>query len=505
MMGFVQTWLLVALLSQGGTFTPPPPPPPQSGTRYGPWVQWPGGSGSPVYDSKRNCVWFCRGALWKLDLATDVAFQVAHPGKRGYANFGTLGLEGDHLWIGSATALWMYDIPTDNLLLYTAESTVENGRPGLPHNWVNDLWVEPGKVWLCTGYFPAAPKQGLTCFSYAEAEHSKRWVTYTVANTESRKGANDGLLSDSIDGLVKHGDQYLLFSAGTGKYQKCDPAGPAFVTNTLVPDRPLTVPSTTLKKGPMRVWGRSYLLKHVDLEHHAIWFFANLFAEKPWDQPGVQGAFQSLVRGDVDQGTYLLLTEKTSESRDGARDGLVSALGGFLPDGQDYWIGGYTNPLFGFVPLQRYNFPTGEFTTYDYTCGYALPKECEWHGMCHTPDSLVVTTAHSLLRYYRSDEYPQVVASTPADGATTVAPQTPVTVTFNLPMQAATFREQSVELWVNGGIVTSEIRYDEPTRQLKVSTQKGLPGGVRCELVLKSLIQAANGNPLRWTRIKFGT
>ena len=58
-------------------------------------------------------------------------------------------------------------------------------------------------------------------------------------------------------------------------------------------------------------------------------------------------------------------------------------------------------------------------------------------------------------------------------------------------------------LFVNGAEFQGQISYDAEQKKAVFTIPSSLPSGMDCELVLKSLIQAENGNPIRWTRVRF--
>ena len=120
--------------------------------------------------------------------------------------------------------------------MYQVENTMDGDKKGLPSNYVGHLLAEPGIVWIYGDSFTDA--KGLTRFAYRQTEHARRWATWTVENTTKNREKRDGLLSDSITGVVraKDGGYWVFLDGSDGAvYQHFDPETLSVRTFPLLP------------------------------------------------------------------------------------------------------------------------------------------------------------------------------------------------------------------------------------------------------------------------------
>jgi len=319
--------------------------------------------------------------------------------------------------------------------------------------------------------------------------------------------ARDGLLSNTVRAVVPESNYYLLFFAGEldgscTKFQKFYPEGPGFETYELVPGG-VQVRSPRGQAARMRWLTGGHATSHV-VEGPRVWFGVEqvgLARGCPWGD----GDFaRGLVCYDRAAQTYTFFSPRPTESRPQARDGLL-----FLPhclgfDGSTVWmVESWLETRTAFI--QRYDTETQEFTRYHEETGVQLPQFHSCKQIAATKDSVWFATDRGVLRYRKSARFPKVVASNPANGEQAARVTGPITATFDLPMPPSTINVSTVEFLVNGGLCAGTVGYDGKTRSVVFTPQGNLPGGMPCELVLKSHIQAANGNPLHSTSIRFGT
>jgi hypothetical protein len=478
-------------------------------------------AGGPIkallVDEQRRCLWFLGSAgLGKLDRATEsVTYVMSAQALVEIAPHKMAG-DGRHLWLagheatrlrgGEGGGLACYDIPTSSFLVYRVSNTRYGGAPGLPGNRLTGVTAHQGMVWVnwepyyygCWGVARLLPNA---------AQPADRWKTFSVESTESRRGARDGLLSNTVRAVVPEGNYYLLFFAGglegsCNKFQKFHPQGPRFETYELMPGE-VRVRSPRGQEAKMRWLTGGYASEHV-AEGARIWFTAKqvgLGRGCPW---GDSDFAQGLVCYDRADQSYTFFSPRSTESRPRAGDGLL-----FMPhclgfDGNTVWmVESWLETRTAYI--QRYDRATHEFTRYHDETGIHLPPFHSCNQIAVTKDSVWFATDRGILRYRKFPRFPKVVSSNPANGAQAARTNRAVTATFDMPMSWGTINATTVELLVNGGACAGAVSYDAKTRSVVFTPQGNLPGGMTCELVLKSHIQAWNGNPLRSTTIKFTT
>jgi len=485
-----------------------------------------GNTSSLVVDDKSNCVWFtAEGKVGKIDLATDkVSFLTEPPALPGLGAR-RLSLEGDRLWIGGhqgirlddkeAGGLGLYDIPSESLLYYRVSNTRHGDRPGLPSNNLLEVLAQTDQIWTYSSQW------GLARFRWREKEPVSRWTAYSVADTESRKGAKDGILYDSVEFMAPFRDRYLLFYE-MPVYQEFDPAVKTFKTWQLLPVEEVTASNLRGEKGQI-TWDPTELVARtrcLAVEGTRIWFlgkFASPRMPKTWSY----GSFPvgggttcyrapGLVVYDLSDRSYLFLNTRSTESRPDAADGLLldhvdqTRFDGAPPksaticvDEDNVWV------CAGI--LCRLNRRTHEITQYPPNLGCGFPERAHVGQMIATGQYVWMASTLGVLRYTKSNHTPKVSASQPKDAQRDFNPADPISVTFDLPVNPATVRGESVELFVGGALYAGSVKFDARANRVLYIVRKRLPSDIECELVIKSLVQGISGNPVNGTRVRFVT
>jgi len=103
---------------------------------------------------------------------------------------------------------------------------------------------------------------------------------------------------------------------------------------------------------------------------------------------------------------------------------------------------------------------------------------------------------------YASDSFtvdtvaPSVVSTSPANGATGVAVNTTVSVTFNEAMKASTITTGSFTLVADSTLVSGSVSYNSGTYTATFTPSANLPNNKTCTATLSTAITDAAGNPL---------
>jgi len=103
---------------------------------------------------------------------------------------------------------------------------------------------------------------------------------------------------------------------------------------------------------------------------------------------------------------------------------------------------------------------------------------------------------------YASDSFtvdtvaPSVVSTSPANGATGVAVNTTVSVTFNEAMKASTITTGSFTLVADSTSVSGSVSYNSGTYTATFTPSANLPNNKTCTATLSTAITDAAGNPL---------
>jgi hypothetical protein len=509
-----------------------------STSEKGPWKLFrapttPSGSVCCLFDSARHCVWFDQGsALAKLDLATWQTKVVIDGKDQGGISPRCLALEGDHLWIGGHGAggggLWMYDIPSDSAIVYRVDSTREGDRKGLHSDWIWRMTAEPDQIWIYNS--SSIDSWGITRFAYREREHSRRWTTWSVKNTrggatlaervlraaEQRQPRRGGLSSDRISGLVPQGDgTYFVFTTGESEdgytYHSFDPRTSTFTEHRLFPfpsygERVASAMVTTVAPngatGKLCQGQNNQMYTFLALHEGEIWFDAGLAGDRKW---GNAFGFGGMVRFNPSTKSYVLYNQASTESRPGAVDGLQSDVRKVCFDGDDIWVltcYWKEKSIITTPSINRYRRQQNAFT--HYTSENAdFPDLQEVRHMTCTPDAVFFSTDYGLLCYSKSRDWPKAVRSDPASGAQDAFVEKELLVEFDLPLNPRTISSDSVELKVNGALTSGTVSYAKDRGAILFGIKNRLPRGMDCELICKSLVQAENGNPISWTRIRF--
>jgi hypothetical protein len=468
-----------------------------------------------IYDEVRNCIWFGQDfKICKYDLKTGEARLITDGRDKGGIGAYCMALEGDHLWVGGHAAygggLWMYDIPSDSAVVYREENTQEGGRKGIPNNSIWRIFAEKGLVWISSDNW--IYRWGLVRLAYKETEHARRWTNWTVQSTNKDYTNKNGLISDNITNVLPaQGGGYWLFYEGSGPegyvYQHFDPSGPSFKTYRLMPQGRLgtpaeadTVEAVSTRGAKGKIWRdqNNQRYSFIALRDGEIWFKAGLTSYAPWGHPL---GFAAILCFNPSTNTYTIYGQGASESRPAANDGMFDQPGSLCFDGREIWVAHSGLSRQG---ISRYNRDTREFTYYTRDLS-GLPLTNTLTALFSTKDYVFFASNAGLLRYEKSGLWPKMVDSNPAEGAQDITVEKELTVTFDMPLRASTVHSNSVELWVNGALFGGNVSYDETRRAVVFSIPKRLPSGMDCKLVCKSLIQVENGNPIRWTEIKFHT
>jgi len=110
-----------------------------------------------------------------------------------------------------------------------------------------------------------------------------------------------------------------------------------------------------------------------------------------------------------------------------------------------------------------------------------------------------------LLTYRKAERVPEITASRPGYGEKEAKVEKILSVSFDIPMNPDTIRRDTIQLYINGGLYPIEVSYNPDNRMAILTVNNSLPGGMPCEIRLKSLVQAVNGNPIKAARITFTT
>ena len=446
------------------------------------------------YDELRKCIWVLgMKNLYQLDLNKD-ELSVVVEGLSGHC----LALEGDHLWIGGfQTGLWMYDIPSSSTMAYTVENTMQGNTRGLQSNNVWKITVQEEILWLYSSN--QVSDWGITRFKYREKTHERRWATWSIRNTGSQSGKEDGLISDTLSAVLPFNTNQLMI-VGTRHYgyQIADSNLKKFETKRILPVRNFGIPSESSKvmaKSPRGYEG---------------WICAgqnnvgcSLIAKRGselWFRVGVQGdarfgnrfGFAAVICCYMDKPEIMIYNQHSTESRPNALDGLSGSINSIACDGEDIW---FTCMQLTKSTITRYNRKTYDFTVYNHTATKSLVLD----------NAVYFASPEGLRRFKKSSKYPTIKKS---NIVSTQKPQLvtdKIEVQFDMPLDFRTVDMKSVELWVNGALFSGKVSYDNNNNCIQYTIPNQLPGDMDCELVLKSLIQAENGNPLTTTKIPFRT
>jgi predicted Rdx family selenoprotein len=446
-------------------------------------------------DPAHQCVWLVhKGALARLDLKTGASAIVADGQKEGGMGAWNIAVDGDRVWVGGHKAhgggLWVYDIPTGKAVVYRVANTAAGGTKGLQSDWVAQCLAEKGVVWLYSDN--GLDCWGLTRFAPAEQDFAKRWATYRAGPPQ----APNALMSDCISAMLRDGKRYLLSADGEG-FEEFNPAGPTFTRIELLPSWPKTVTAVTPRGDKVAIgFGGNRLAQLLAVEDQKVWFRAGVQTTASWAK-GV--ALVCLDRADH---SYLVITPGLTESRPGCKDGMWAVPGSICLDGDDVWMAA-GDALTG-ICLDRYGRTSRDFTHY-HPRSAGVPDFGDIWRLDATKDSIWVGARRGLFRFVKSREYPKAVGGFVTQAGKEVAIGREIAVAFDIAMNVVTIDTRSVELWVNGSLYSGDVSYDPNRNAAVLAITESVPAGAQCELVLKSLIQAANGNPLRWTRIAFTT
>lgn len=459
-----------------------------------PWILYDVGScRDVVYDAVRDCVWFGGDKVGRIDLKTgdvEVVSQNSH--------VLNLALEKDHLWIATwQNGLSLFDIPSGALMKYTVENTMQGERKGLQYNSVWHLAVEPGIVWLFSDNQLSA--WGLTRFKYAETDPLLKWVTYRAAPARRDGKPVAGLASNLNTGMTFHKGRRVIFT-DDGRYQFFDDNGQFDPPNRLLPPvgETFAVVNPRGEKGVYAHARRSPRSAFYGFDGTNIWFEAPLDGT-PWDR----NVAVPLLCWNPNTQTYTYFSRAATESYPGAGDGLRGVFPAMLVDGDDVWLVRDPSITLGPGGITRYSLQKREFTQYPGTVRAGIAGFQNYGGICSAPHSVLFATDHGVLRYQKSNVYPKITRSQPSPDAVGVALQKELYVEFDMAMNPGSVHGGSVELYANGARVEAQVTYDPQQQRAVVTIPNRLPAGMPCELVVKSLVQAENGNPLSWTRIAF--
>jgi len=481
---------------------------------------------SLVVDRTRRCVWFIsEDRLGKIEFGAEKATYVAEV-KTKYSGMALHKLvrEGNRLWMagfatlrkrrGEGGGLACYDIPTKKLTIYRVSNTQTREALGLQCNDIHGLTVYKGDVWLY-GMGDAWSAWGLTRFRPREKAHSRRWVTYTGKNTESCKGALDGLASGFIDAVVPVGDRLLLFFPWHSFYQELDPQTINFEKRPLLTTKAVGVSRLNEKE---KIGWIGKMHRFVAAEGDGIWFLAPMWVPAKWAwtadlRHGGPYRVDGLLHYRSPKKPYRVFSPRTTESSPGAWDGIASlAIGtagnpeiyygkntylsrpiSLCFNGDDIWIArDYAGSNARSPGLTRYHRPTRSSTRYPLVYCNAVSA---------TKDTVWVATVKGVARFRKSAGYPKVTSHKLVKDKGTVG----ISVTFSMPMNPGSFTPRAVVLVSGKQSLLGKVTYDSRHRRMLFELTDGkLPAG-KCTLVLTSLVQGANGNPLRKTRIALNT
>lgn len=475
------------------------------------WQSYHGKASDMAIDPAHGCIWLIMDVrLCRFDLTTEKIEPAMSDADNQAVKPLRLALEGDHVWLGGFhTGLWMYDIPTKSTMAYTVENSKEGDRRGLQENYVSSIVAQQDEVWIYSNTI--LNPWGATRFRYRARDHAARWMTWNMENTRSAPNVPDGLFTNWITGVVPAGtNKYWIFPHGdTGNYvyYLLDATTSRVTTHRLLPAKPwgswpessyVTASTPRGDSGKICEGGTNRGTALLAMTRDAIWFAGGLAGEKKWAD--AVGEFGGLICHNPSAKTYVLFSQASTESRRGAADGIVGSFEKMCFDEGLIWMGCTASPS-----ICRYSEKTREVTCYLGGQSEGLAGFSTVAGIGATADWVFVATDGGLLRYRKSGQDPRVVSTSPASGSQSVAVGQKLVAVFDLLMNAKTIHGRSVEVLVNGALVAGKVSYDPARNAAVFALEKGLPGGMECEFVLKSLIQAANGNPIRWTSVPFTT
>lgn len=457
--------------------------------REGPaWYRYKSGEVADlVVDKGRNCVWYAAGrSVGKIDLNTDEVSVVAKD-----MDARCLGLGQDQLWIGGHTymssnltivggGLSVYDIPSQSVVTYTVANTLLGDRKGLQDNSVVGVTPLGDAVWIC--YDPAMGHCGLTRFRPREKERAAQWSTYTVENT--KVGGSAGLAANAISAITPYGEDLLI---GRDCAVKLNPKPCTFARfGVLQGQKDITARALNGKSLQLKVWPQSSP-EIMAVDGRKIWFRASF--------PDRNGSWwPSVFCYDPQAHSYEIFTREDT--------GMVPDR--LCVDGNDVWMVQSQAILACNALVVRYNKLTGERTQYSEATGCGITDSTRFRRVAATDDSVFFCTENGVLRYFKTDRQPKIIQTAPASGANQVQANE-VSVIFDVPMNPKTINSGSMQLLINGAPAQGTVRYDPETRRAVFGMPHALPSGMNCELVVSSLIQAENGNPIRLARVQFST
>jgi hypothetical protein len=453
-----------------------------------------------AYDPARNCLWLAGDEkLGQFDLKT-LGHRIAADGaQQGGMGAKSVAVEGDHVWVGGHKmrgdgGLWMYDIPTGALMVYREQTTQRGNVKGLQSNTVHHIVAEPGVLYLYSDN--PFDRWGITRYIYGAKDPASQWTTFSGRHVGNPKE----LMYNSVSGMLKDANGKYLLMMERAHFQEFDPqTGQVKTLDVISQDPKLAVTGVAPNGRKITMWA-SVTEPHDKLfaiEGSRVWFTATL-CNNELDK------FTALVCHDRSDGSFLVFSNALTESRPKAADGLASVPTCMCFDGDDIWMGTSGIVLMVKPFITRYNRKTREFTRYMADAD-GVPRVQDFWACAATPDAVYFATDQGVLRYVKSKDYPKATGGFVTQAGKEVAVEGEAAVTFDMPMNGGTINKDNVELLVNGAVYNATVTYDAGRNAAVVNVGGRLPAGMRCELVLKSTVQAANGNPLRWTRIPFTT
>ena len=452
-----------------------------------------------AFDKERQCLWFLQnGNLAKLDLLTMRTTVILDGKAHGGVQGNCLGLDGDILWIGG-NGLWKYDIPGENAMVYQTGTDPQSPPPGMIEDNILRIVIEPGRVWWYNNnYFGANKNKGLCCFNYQEEIPGRRWIHYTVQSTERNPGAQDGLASDVCRGFVSlGGGKYCVFPlADSPMYQMIDTVRNVYQRGMMIPALPAEVQACTPRdvQGTVAIGGNSITEYQIDDDAYG-WFGMRVKSATP------QLDGYATMYYDAKHVLHVFSANST-ESRKGVRDGLTGNVVCLANSGESIWFGTLNTEAYQTRAICRYQIKSQYFTQYINANG--LPQFSRINRIIPTSDAVYFATDQGIIRYQLSADEPRVTTVTPGNEKT-ASNVKDIVITFSLPMNSKTIQSSSIELWCDGALVDGTITYVPGQNKAVMSFPHPLLAGKEYVLVLKSLIQAENGNPISWQQYKFTT
>lgn len=462
----------------------------------GPWANAPMGVRDIAADKEHRCVWYLAGdsSLGRLDLNSDRTTRVADDTVHGRC----LVVGKDRVWLGGALkmesnlqllggGLAMYDVPSESLVTFTAENTTEENVSGLRSNAIHALACEGDTVWVaCNGC-------ELVRLRYREKQHEKRWRVYTIPNATPTPmfvpGAtvikNVLVYGDKL--LLPYGGRLYLFDPTRGQFSRLDVFGAKTSITGLTPrGKQVTIAERSRDAG----------INVLTVEGKKIWF-TDFFVWNNYD-------FPALVCYDPEEHRSEVFASGLSESRPDAGDGM-SVPSVALVDGDDVWMALSQAVLVHSAAIFRYSRSRREFTHYTAETESEISRNAVFWRIAATDDSVFFAAGQKFLRFFKSERYPKVLETSPPDGANDLDDVKELTVALDIPMNPKTINANTVQLLANGAVLQGRVKYDPENRRVVFQLHRRLPSSTNYELVLKSLIQAENGNPIRSTRVAFST